>query len=530
MLPSNAASIVALTVILCNAVSFLAVNNVARAQSLPITLPSPSPSSSPTTTELIFTVDKVTAEPFELVSPIIPVDVCPASSVTYTRVIRTLTGPLRVPHSTIIMDGQRCGNLSENATLQELWVDPYLELVPIEFLLSEDAAYENDALGIYNRLFTQRPYTRSFFNHTVRSLQSANASQSSVILVGLERYANRRCGNSIELPVNTFVFMGMFDAIGAVSLRGMSPFDESVSVGLHTPFHLTFAIPPDEDSAGILPEYVCAFERATPTPTPREPDVRMCVAGGALIAVPAPRALGGSITTSGKEEETDNDYDDVGGDGLRFRYVPVERLRAGDAVVGEGGSVDFVIAFSHAAPDARPTSLVAVWTKGGDSDGNSDGDSDGDGTDKPLLLSPGHLLLRADGTLVAARHLRLGDALAATPIKAPSSSSPAAVVVVRLRHGRAGAGLFNVHTLRGALLAQGVLVSCYTEAARAAAAHALLAPVRAGFRAARATCGAAGRRAAGRAGDAVVRSAVAAWGSAADWWALWRERRRWQTC
>lgn len=44
-------------------------------------------------------------------------------------------------------------------------------------------------------------------------------------------------------------------------------------------------------------------------------------------------------------------------------------------------------------------------------------------------------------------------------------------------------GLYNPHTASGVVVVDGVIVSCYTAAVRAAAAHALLAPVRAAVRA-----------------------------------------------
>ncbi|KAK1858516.1 hypothetical protein I4F81_001117 [Pyropia yezoensis] len=92
-----------------------------------------------------------------------------------------------------------------------------------------------------------------------------------------------------------------------------------------------------------------------------------------------------------------------------------------------------------------------------------------------LLLSPGHLLY-VGGSLVPARSVRVGDALA-TPGVAGGVSRVVATGTTT------AAGKVNPHTLSGDLLVDGVRVSTYTDALPTVVAHALLAPARAAFRA-----------------------------------------------
>lgn len=81
-----------------------------------------------------------------------------------------------------------------------------------------------------------------------------------------------------------------------------------------------------------------------------------------------------------------------------------------------------------------------------------------------LEVSPGHYVYVEKRGLIAARNINAGDMM-----------SNRRVLKVEKTYAT---GLFNPHTLKGDIVVDGILASCYTEAVEVAEAHALLAPLR----------------------------------------------------
>lgn len=136
--------------------------------------------------------------------------------------------------------------------------------------------------------------------------------------------------------------------------------------------------------------------------------------------------------------------------------VPIEELRTGDEVYSGSSqaSKTRVIAWTHEDAHVWSTFIRASHDGGAS-----------------LTLSPGHLL-RVRGALRPAFELRKGDVLQGADGKPRVLTD---VSTVRLR------GLYNPQTIDGSIVVDDIVVSTYTTAVPAGAAHALLAPVRAAF-------------------------------------------------
>ena len=91
-----------------------------------------------------------------------------------------------------------------------------------------------------------------------------------------------------------------------------------------------------------------------------------------------------------------------------------------------------------------------------------------------LVLTPDHYVYVNNGSLAAARTVRVGDVLTLADGRA------AAVTAVGTQ---TAAGLYNPHTLHGDVVVDGVHTSTYTEGVAPALAHAALWPVRALYQA-----------------------------------------------
>lgn len=386
--------------------------------------PSPSPYS-------IFTEENITMGPFFSMSKSIPLDVCPASDVSYSLVIPMEAGAMRVPHSTIRMNGQKCGPLADNATIQELWMDNYMELAPITHLVSKTAAQQHGVLGIYNRIFTRRAFTQALYKTTIDAINS-NLTRP-MVFVGLERHTSRTCGNGssvITLPYNTFVFIGMFDTI--TDFAAFVPYDDSVPLRAMTPFHISFA--EGDPNSQTEPEISCPYQRPTPKPTPRPPNVRMCVPASAILTT-------------------------AGGD-----FLPVNKAQVGDKVLDKSNMPSPIIAFSH-RDDRSIAKYISLRVRRAD------------GENLSLDVSAGHYIFVVDkdsdrGAMAAsfrpAGEVAIGDRL----LTSQGTGSVVSLEEIWLN------GIYNVHTSSGTVIVNGIVISCYTTAVPPIVAHSLLTPVR----------------------------------------------------
>jgi hypothetical protein len=141
--------------------------------------------------------------------------------------------------------------------------------------------------------------------------------------------------------------------------------------------------------------------------------------------------------------------------------VRMDALAVGDRVAVGGGAFSPVFLFTHRAGGGAHE-FVRVTTASG----------------AVLRATPGHYVHVAGRGLVAAGAVRVGDRL--------RLGGGALTPVVSLARVRA-AGLFNPQTLSGEIVVDGIVASTYTTAVAPAVAHAVLAPLRAAFRAFRAS-------------------------------------------
>lgn len=390
--------------------------------------PTKSPSSSPMP---YFNMEQITMGPFFSMSSAIPLDVCPASEVSYGLIFPMEAGAMRVPHSTIRMNGLKCGPLPDDATMQEFWMDNYMELTPITHLMSSSIAQQHGVLGIYNRIFTRRVFTQALYKTTIDAME-ANLTRP-MVFVGLERHTSRICGNGsnvIILPYNTFVFIGMFDTV--TNFATFVPYDDSVPLRAKTPFHISFR-EGDPDSP-TEPEISCPYHRPTPTPTPRPPNVRMCVPANAVLTV-------------------------VGGGSL-----PIYRAQVGDFVLDKSNRPSPIIAFTHRDQHSI-AKYISLYVRGAN------------GENQSLDVSAGHYIFVVEKsydtidkrtTFKSAGEVDIGDVVL---------TSQGFGSIVHMEEVWRN-GIYNVHTSSGSVIINGIAISCYTTAVPLNTAHSLLTPVR----------------------------------------------------
>lgn len=163
----------------------------------------------------------------------------------------------------------------------------------------------------------------------------------------------------------------------------------------------------------------------------------------------------GSPASVGAEEEAAGGRSACFPAGERVRVdggkeVAVEELRAGVHVAAKagGGEPSPVVFVSHREERVQ-AAFVRLTVSGGGA----------------LRISPEHYLHIADGGLVAAGEVRVGDAV--------GGGDGGALRVEGVERVVAG-GLYAPHAASGELVVSGVRVSCYTRAVRPALAHAVV--------------------------------------------------------
>lgn len=135
----------------------------------------------------------------------------------------------------------------------------------------------------------------------------------------------------------------------------------------------------------------------------------------------------------------------------------IDSIRLGEEVQDSRGTATKVYAFSHRAPDDVHYDFVRIVARNATCS---------------LTLSSGHYML-ANGRMVAAAEVRPGDIVVC-------HGKPASVQAVTT--GVTDIGLFNVHTISGDVVVNGIVASTYTKAIDPKTAAAMLSPVRAAFK------------------------------------------------
>ncbi|CAN8069129.1 unnamed protein product [Agarophyton chilense] len=271
---------------------------------------------------------------FTSVSQYVPHSSCALLSAEYTRILHTTQG-MRMPHSTMMVDGMRCGQLPPNATDEQLYTDSYMQLVPIDALRDEDSARAQNAYNVFYELMVQsRPIPRSF----LQFMQRERAERALQTYVGLERFAARECGNGremVQLARGTVVFFG---SVGGKNVSISALIDgvaggRDVYLPPQSPYHVSFS------ARAAAAEGVCALKL----------DWR-----------------NRASSTANKDDDDDDDKDDDKGGNARMCFPAaatvvmaksgarrrMEALRVGDVVRarshGGGDLNSAVFALSHA--------------------------------------------------------------------------------------------------------------------------------------------------------------------------------------
>lgn len=143
------------------------------------------------------------------------------------------------------------------------------------------------------------------------------------------------------------------------------------------------------------------------------------------------------------------------------RSKRMDQLVIGDRVLVAHGLYSEIFAWTHHSPEAVSRSYVALSTDAG----------------HRLVTTAGHYVY-ADGRPVQARHVRTGMTM--------RSSTGEQVSVVKVERIRAK-GLYNPQTVHGDIVVNGLVSTSYTAAIDPPVSHALLAPLRAAYKAVRGT-------------------------------------------
>lgn len=480
---------------------------------LPVT-PTPSPSPDHSSTRE-FTVNDITTASYLSVTRVTPRSLCPASEVSFQRVLyEDDVHPYRIPHSAITMDNLTCGrfsnlledndhtdhnnndtnnnnsnnpniNTNDNIIDQKLFADDYIALVPISILFNEERAVSHHAAILYDEFFTRnRTFTRTFFDFAREN------QHRSTVFIGLEWLRDRNCNDTITVPKLTYVFFARFD--NPVNLAALLPYETYLRIPAQAPFHISFT----PTSIEGLAEYGCVFYRPTPTPTPRNVPLRLCFPRTARVDVLSPR--------SG-----------------RWRETTIDQVQIGDVVRDADGEKSRVVGFSH-----RHATQWSMFRRLSFNETVIIDDTAGERIQEKqhrryqqdLIVSHGHLVILSDHSLIRAADIRPGHRIRTmyhtyddesdeydgddgfqtinaslphpnhhhrrrrqqTQRRGTRKQNPFSTVLTVTHVSDVwDQGLYNPHTTSGSLLVNGVAVSCYTSAVPFRMAHALLTPVRA---------------------------------------------------
>ena len=385
---------------------------------------------------------------WNLVEDRTPETTCPLN-ITHTT-WALVDGVTKLAHNTIIVDGERCDSLPLSEGGKAL-------------VFYDSASFDNDLKPKPNAVPLPEGLTEMLGSSGPNmAALSAHLGYGEEFLLGYEE-KNRVCGGKVVFPDRSTVF---------ISRPFNGPmFINSYSTRLELGSRWMFIVPRYLSGACLYRQPLPGSEKPvseTPvseTPVAEKPDAVMMepVAMTPVPSTPAPSAEADAIDTL--DEPTSSPEEDgatacfpsaatvlleTGG------TVAMSALRVGDSVHVGRGRFSRVFAFSHADGSAR-TEFVRIRTDAA----------------RTLVASPGHYVYANDRATAAAA-VRVGD-------RVPLAAGDTAVVTGVDRVQREG--LYNPQTLHGDIAVDGVVASTYTKAVRPAVADALLAPVRAWFRA-----------------------------------------------
>lgn len=317
------------------------------------------------------------------------------------------------------MDGKKCGTLPATATPSQLFVDKHMELMPIDYLASEELSFEHDTNGAWVKLHDNRRFARAFFDFSLTERQQdPNKSQT---WVGFERNNDRVCGTEatgrVVLPQNALIFFGINNG-KPINFTNFLPrlSEGSVILRTHDTYHLTFT----KAETSAAPEHVCPQMLRDGSRQHEKGSVRMCFPGEATVTL----ACG--------------------------RRVAMKDLRVGDWVKDGSGGSSAVYMFSH-----RDAEMLAEFVEVG--------------------IGAGRTMTASDGHYIQTGHELRMVGLVGEGDRVLTEGGDARVVGTRRVLRR---GVYNPQTMSGMIVVDGVVASVYTSAVEVTVAHALLAPVR----------------------------------------------------
>lgn len=164
---------------------------------------------------------------------------------------------------------------------------------------------------------------------------------------------------------------------------------------------------------------------------------------------------------------------------------PMSELRIGDVVRVSANEFSPIIVFSHRNTAVIRSDFVTLTTSLPMMNDNAESTS--------LTLSSGHLLYVRRKGIISADMIQTGDFVQLVGVQSPvllgQKPNQQWAKVRRIIHNVTKTGLFNPHTVKGDIVVNQIVTSCYTnalrnrdEAAKMISAHGLLTPIRALFR------------------------------------------------
>ena len=198
---------------------------------------------------------------------------CLSSNVRYSRLFPTDTKYLwRIPHSTITMDGKRCGSQPANATDEMLEGDSWTDLFAYELVSTRRKASRAQLTSAYLELTSKVHPVADVLAALKRALGDDIARKH--VFIAREGDRARVC-NDIRVPLETFTILAR---VGSQSLdasrflRGIT--GASFRLEAQTAYHITF-VPVKKGQHRFCPYVVKAQARTYP--------IRQCLPGDAMV-------------------------------------------------------------------------------------------------------------------------------------------------------------------------------------------------------------------------------------------------------
>ena len=198
---------------------------------------------------------------------------CLSTNVSYTRLFPTNTKYLwRIPHSTIVMDGKRCGTLPANATDKMLDGDSWTDFFAYELVSSRWKAGRAQLTSAFIAITEKAPPVADVLSAFKNALGLKIASKH--VFIAREADKPRVCGD-IRVPLETFTILARVGNQGMdVSRFLRGGHGASVRLESDKAYHITFS-PVTNESHRFCPYAVKEHAKAYP--------IRACLPADAMV-------------------------------------------------------------------------------------------------------------------------------------------------------------------------------------------------------------------------------------------------------